>query len=249
MSRVLALASARREGKLAAAATALAAFGLLLLFVVWPVVKVLALSVSGPAGFTLGHVAAFFGTWQLVRILVHSLAVSLVSTALTVGVALVLAYAVTRTTIPGKRFIALMGVLPLISPPFLASLGLILLFGRTGVITRGLGVDGSIQGFHGIVVAQVFTFLPHAYILLANVLGSIDTALEEAAESLGAGPLTTLRRVTLALARGQLDKATATAMTYNLLHMRAALVNRDMEDAYKDLEAKVTELERRGAKV
>src|SRR2546426_5554854 len=48
---------------------------------------------------------------------------------------------------------------------------------------------------------------PQAYILLANVLGNIDVSLEEAAENLGAGPLTTLRRVTLSLARPGLASA------------------------------------------
>jgi len=75
------------------------------------------------------------------------------------------------------------------------------------VITRALGLDWSIYGFQGIVVSQVFTFLPQAYILLANVLGNIDTSLEEAAENLGAGALTTLGRVTLALARPGLASA------------------------------------------
>jgi iron(III) transport system permease protein len=180
---------------------------LLLTFVVWPVVRVLALSLAGPDGVTLAHYREFFSTWRLLRILVNSLVVSAVSTVITVGLALVLAYTVTRTTVPGKRFISLMGLLPLISPPFLVSLAFILLFGRNGVITRELGLDWSIYGFHGIVVSQVFTFLPQAYILLANVLANIDTSLEEAAENLGAGFGTTLRRVTLALARPGLASA------------------------------------------
>jgi len=180
---------------------------LLLLFVAWPVARVLWTSLEGPAGPTLAPYRDFFGTWRLFRILVNSLAVSLVSTAVTVALALVLAYAVTRTTVPGGRVLGLMSLLPLISPPFLVSLALILLFGRNGLITRALGLDWSIYGFHGIVLAQVFTFLPQAYILLANVLGNIDTTLEEAAENLGAGPVLTLRRVTLALARPGLASA------------------------------------------
>src|SRR5439155_1180762 len=86
-------------------------------------------------------------------------------------------------------------------------LAFILLFGRNGVVTQALHLDWSIYGFTGIVVSQVFTFLPQAYILLANVLGNIDVSLEEAAENLGAGPLTTLRRVTLSLARPGLASA------------------------------------------
>ena len=179
----------------------------LLTFVLWPVVKVLSLSLTGPAGLTLANYAAFFSTWRLFRILVNSLLVSAVSTVVTVTVALVLAYAVTRTTIPGKRFVSLMSLLPLISPPFLVSLAFILLFGRNGALTHGLGLDWSIYGFHGIVLAQVFTFLPQAYILLANVLANIDVSLEEAAENLGAGFGVTLWRVTLALARPGLASA------------------------------------------
>lgn len=180
---------------------------LLLTFIVWPVVKVLWMSVAGPAGLTLANFREFFNTWRLLRILVNSLTVAAVSTVLTVAVAMVLAYAVTRTTVPGKRFVSLMALLPLISPPFLVSLAFILLLGRNGVVTRWLGLDWSIYGFHGIVLAQVFTFLPQAYLLIANVLGNIDTALEEAAENLGAGPLTTFWRVTMSLARPGLASA------------------------------------------
>ncbi|HEV8614148.1 MAG TPA: ABC transporter permease subunit [Methylomirabilota bacterium] len=210
MSRPLARAapaSRLAQADLVVTGTAAAVFVLLLIFVVWPVVRVLSLSLSGPGGLTLANFQAFFGSWRLARILVNSLVVSAVSTVITVVLALVLAYAVTRTTVPGKRFLSMMSLLPLISPPFLVSLAFILLLGRNGVVTRGLGLDWSIYGFHGIVIAQVFTFLPQAYILLANVLGNIDTALEEAAENLGAGTLTTLRRVTLSLARPGLASA------------------------------------------
>jgi iron(III) transport system permease protein len=195
------------QGEAAVALVAGVVVLLLLTFVVWPVIKVLWMSVAGPAGVTLANYREFFGTWRLLRILVNSLTVAAASTVLTVAVALVLAYAVTRTTVPGKRFVSLMALLPLISPPFLVSLAFILLLGRNGVVTRWLGLDWSIYGFHGIVVAQVFTFLPQAYLLIANVLGNIDTALEEAAENLGAGPLTILRRVTMSLARPGLASA------------------------------------------
>lgn len=196
-----------RQADAVVTVTAALALAALCVFVAWPVLRIAALSVTGPGGLTAGHYAEFFGTWRLARILVQSLAVATVSTGLTVLVALVLAYAVTRTDIPGKRLLSLAGLLPLIAPPFLVSLAFILLFGRNGVVTRALGLDWSIYGFHGIVVSQVFSFLPQAYILLANVLANIDTSVEEAAENLGAGPLTTLVRVTLSLARPGLASA------------------------------------------
>jgi iron(III) transport system permease protein len=182
---------------MATSAAAAVVFLLLLTFILWPLVTVLAVSVTGTAGSTL----------RLVPILVNSLAVSAVSTVVTVLLALVLAYTATRTTVPGGRFLSLLRWVPLASPPFLVPLALILLFGSTGALTHSLGLHWSIHGFHGLVVAQVFTFLPQAFILLAGVLGRVDPALEEAAESLGAARLLTLRRVTLALARPGLASA------------------------------------------
>src|SRR5262245_35036713 len=94
------------HAELAVASTATVVLLLLLTFVVWPVVHVLWMSVASPAGPTLVHFREFFSTWRLFRILLNSLAVAAVSTAITVLVALVLAYAVTRTTVPGKRFVS-----------------------------------------------------------------------------------------------------------------------------------------------
>src|SRR3989442_1617250 len=176
-------------------------------FVVCPVLRFLPPSFAGPEGLTLAHYAKFFSSWRLVRTVVQRLLVAVVSAVITVACALLRAYAVTRTDIPGKRFVSLMSLLPLISPPFLVSLAFILLLGRNGVITQALHLDWSIYGYTGIVFSQVFTFLPQAYLLIANVLGNIDVSLEEAAENLGAGPLTTLRRVTLSLARPGLASA------------------------------------------
>ncbi len=171
---------------------------LLLVFVVWPLARVVATALAAPSA----ALAARAG-----RVLVDTVAVAAVSTVLTVGAALVLAYAVTRTDIPGKRLLSLLTLLPLVSPPFVAGLAVALLAGRQGALTRALGLAGSIEGFAGIVVAQVFTFLPQAYIVLSSVLGDIDASLEEAAESLGATRLAALRRITLALARPGLASA------------------------------------------
>jgi iron(III) transport system permease protein len=91
--------------------------------------------------------------------------------------------------------------LPLLSPPFLIPLGLVLLVGREGVLTRGLGLEWSVEGFAGIVAAQALNFLAPATRLLTDALAGIEASLEEAARTLGAGELATLSHVTLALAR------------------------------------------------
>lgn len=197
----------RRQSELAVAAIAVAVVLLLGVFVVWPLVRLLVTSLREPGGVTLANYAAFVSSWRLFGILLNSLLGSAISTVITVAIALVLAYAMTCAGIPGKRLISLLVVLPLLSPPFLAALAFILLFGHQGGLTHALRPGWSIYGLLGIVVSQVFTFLPHAYVLLENVLENIDSALEEAAVNLGAGPVTTLRRVTLSLARPGLASA------------------------------------------
>src|SRR5204862_6854108 len=81
----------------AVATTAAAVLLLLLLFVVWPVLRVLGASVAGPAGPTLAHYPEFFGSGRLLRSLVHSLGVPLVSPVVAVAAALVRGYRVLVT--------------------------------------------------------------------------------------------------------------------------------------------------------
>jgi len=76
-----------------------------------------------------------------------------------------------------------------------------LLFGRTGLITRGiLGIqDAEIYGFKGLVLVQTLTFFPVAYLVLSGLLKQIDPSVEEAARSLGASRGSVFRTVTVPL--------------------------------------------------
>ena len=87
MSRPLARAPAASavahvRGDLAVVGTSALVLVLLAVFVVWPVLKVLALSLAGTDGLTLAHYAEFFSSGRLLRILLNSLAVSAVSTVI-----------------------------------------------------------------------------------------------------------------------------------------------------------------------
>src|SRR5436190_1576000 len=175
--------------------TAATVLALLLAFVVWPVVRVLALSVAGPRG--LAQYAAFFSSWRLARILVNSLLVSAVSTLITVAVAVVLAYAVTRTTVPGKRFVSLMSLLPLISPPFIVSIlcmtdfgNPILIGGRYNVLATEIYAQViGMNDFPAAAVMSVVLLVPclAAYVANTKVVGRRSYV------TLSAGARTTLR--------------------------------------------------------
>ncbi len=125
------------------------------------------------------------------------------STALGLAFALI----ATRTTFRWKKGLRVLTILPIITPPFVISLALIILFGRTGIVTGWLGVLFDIPrsrwlyGLPGVLIAQVLSFTPVAFMVLIGVVEGISPSLEEASQTLGAKAAKTFRTVTWPLMR------------------------------------------------
>lgn len=91
-------------------------------------------------------------------------------------------------------------LLPIISPPFAVAMSTILLFGRSGLISKGLfGIENNIYGLPGLTLVQVVTFFPVAFLLFEGLLRALDASLEEAALNMGASRFHIFRTVTLPL--------------------------------------------------
>ncbi len=130
----------------------------------------------------------------------NTLAECLSSTTLSVLTGYIFAYAVVRTNLPFKRFFSVLPVLHLITPPFVGGLAFILLFGRQGFIThRLLGLNISLYGFWGLLIAQTLCFFPMAYLICLQTLKGINPNLERAARGMGAGNVKVFFTVTLPL--------------------------------------------------
>lgn len=160
----------------------------LVVFVVVPLVNVLVTSFRTPDGLGLDNYA-LMGSRRLYRnALRNSLAVGSVVGVLGVMLGYVCAYVIERTSVPLKRVLHVLVMLPIISPPFAGAVSILFLFGFNGLITKQLlGLeDFSIYGFHGVVLSQVFTFAPIAYLSLRGVLAGINPTLEDAALNVGA---------------------------------------------------------------
>ncbi len=179
-----------------ASAAALAAVaGLLAVFVVLPVARVLA--EPGAAEW-----ARVIGSARHLRLLGNTLGIAALSTVSAVAVGFLFAYATSRPDVPGRRLFRLVAILPLVSPPFVGGLAFILLFGRRGLVTHALlGLGGDIYGWHGVWLVQTLAFFPIAYLVLAGVLRRLDPTLEHAAGDLGARGGRVFRTVTWPLAR------------------------------------------------
>ncbi|MCP4403174.1 MAG: ABC transporter permease subunit [bacterium] len=193
---------------------------LLVFFLLFPLMSILQLSFfkEGQVGFstfTLDNFYKYFTTSYTLKALWHSLYVSSITTIIVTAITFFFAYAMTRTTIPGKLFFRNIIMMPLVAPSIIQALALIYLFGRNGLITAHLlNIDWSIYGATGIIVSEVLYCLPHSFVILYTTLSAVDIRLDEAAESLGASSLKVFTRITLPSAKYGIFSAAA--LTFNL---------------------------------
>ena len=186
------------------------AVALLAVFVVFPVLRVLA-----QPGLT--------EWWRLVadprwlRLGGNTLLIAALSTTSAVTLGFLFAYATSRPDVPLRHLFKLAAILPLVSPPFVGGLSFILLFGRRGLVTYSLlGLSGDIYGWHGLWMVQTLAFFPIAYLSLAGVLRRINPTLEYAAQDLGVHGFRLFRTVTLPLAAPGLASAALLVGIYAL---------------------------------
>ncbi|MCB9946887.1 MAG: iron ABC transporter permease [Rhodospirillaceae bacterium] len=164
----------------------------------------------------LDHYRAFLEEPRLQNAAKNSLMLAGLACLLVVPVAFLLAYGVNRAAVPFATTVRFAALVPLVSPPVIMAFAAILLFGRQGVITNdlldhALGLidadTDNLYGIGGVVLAQLLSFTPPAFIILDNALARQDGRLEEAAASQGAGPWAVFRRVTLPMAAPGLVRA------------------------------------------
>jgi len=170
-------------------------------FVLVPLYNVLKESLTLKGAFSFENYKNAFGRSGNVKIILNTLKLGFVTATLSLIIGFFFAYTTSYMKIKGKKIFDFIAMLPIISPPFVVALSAILLFGRQGLITRGLlGIkDFEIYGFHGLVLVQVLSFFPIAFLMLVGLLQGIDPSVEEASRDLGASKLKVFTSVTFPL--------------------------------------------------
>ena len=177
-------------------------FALLLLFVIYPLAKTLIYSLTDETGaFSLANLITILQTPRYGKVFGRTMALGLIVAVIATFIGYVFAYTVTRVNVPAKGFFKTMATLPILSPPFVLSLSIIFLFGKQGLISKNLlGITGSsVYGLKSLIVVQVMSFFPIAYLTLSGILASIDASVEDAACNMGAGRWNTFWTVTFPL--------------------------------------------------
>lgn len=176
----------------------------LLAYVLYPVLKTLADSLWGPAGFTLSHYADFFdvGRPSGLQALWTSTAVSLGSVVLAGLIGIPLAYLFTEYDFPFRRTFSALAVVPLALPPLVGVISFLFIYGESGIIPRGLqflfdldSVPFSIEGYSAVLLVHAYSFYVYFYLFCSAALQNIDASLRDAAHNLGSGTFRYLRKV------------------------------------------------------
>lgn len=179
--------------------TVLLTIVLLLLFVIYPLAKVLLFGLtSEEGGLSLATLQSIFSTTRYVKTFGRTMLLGLIVAVIATFIGYIFAFTITRTNVPCKRFLKTIATLPILSPPFILSLSIIFLFGKQGLITNTLlGIkDNDVYGMGSLIVVQVMSFFPIAYMTLSGILESIDASVEDAACNMGASRWHTFWTVT-----------------------------------------------------
>lgn len=175
---------------------------LLILFVVYPLVRVLIHSMTDAEGnFSLDNLITILTTSRYLAVFGRTMLLGVVVAFLSTFIGYIFAYTISRVNVPCKGFLKTIATLPILSPPFILSLSIIFLFGKQGFITKELlGITGNnVYGMGSLVVVQTMSFFPIAYMTLSGILSSIDASVEDAACNMGAGRWKTFWTVTFPL--------------------------------------------------
>ncbi len=175
----------------------------LTLFILYPLVILLVDSVLMDGHVTLDVFKRIMNMPTFTRAISNTLKVGFVVGILSTLIGLLFAYVevyVRMNKLAGGLF-KVVSMLPVVSPPFVLSLSMIMLFGKAGLITRFLlGIyDNNVYGYWGIVIVQTLTFFPVCYMMMKGLLKNIDPSLEEAARDMGASRWKVFTSVTLPL--------------------------------------------------
>lgn len=158
-------------------------------------------------GFTLSHYGSVFLDPFTYRVLANTVLFSAMTLAVSLAIALPMAWLVERTDFPGKRIVFTLLTVALLIPGFAVAMGwLFLMSPRIGLINLALqslfGLQSAplnISTLPGMSFVEGLSLTPVTFIMTAIVIRSIDPSLDEAASMGGANLWQSLRRVTIPL--------------------------------------------------
>ncbi|MEU6573729.1 iron ABC transporter permease [Streptomyces sp. NPDC046805] len=165
-------------------------------FFAWPVVAIVARGLKADGVWRLGRVVDVISQSGIRHVLWFTTWQALVSTALTLLVALPGAYVFARLDFPGKQVLRAVVTVPFVLPTVVVGTAFLALVGRGGLLDDlwGVRLDTTVWA---ILLAHVFFNYAVVVRTVGGLWAQLDPRQEEAARMLGASPLRAWRTVTL----------------------------------------------------
>ncbi|MFK4825607.1 ABC transporter permease [Paenochrobactrum sp. BZR 588] len=142
-----------------------------------------------PRGFTLDWYKSLLGDPNWLGPALFSLKIALIVATLAMVLGTMVALALARGRIIGRKVISMTMLAPIIAPNIVVGVAMYLMFSR-------MGLSGSLIAF---VLAHTVLAVPYVIITVSAALAATDAGLELAAMSLGASRWQAFRNVTLPL--------------------------------------------------
>lgn len=180
-------------------------------FFLWPIGATLGGAfLDADRNFTFEYVAEVFRNRIYLEGLGNAFLLAVGSTALSLLIALPLAFAADRFDFPGKKLLTAAILVPMILPPFVGAIGVRQMLGQygalnavlthLGVLEAGATIDWLGTGrMWGVIALNALHLYPILFLNLTAALANLDPAMEEVAENLGCTGLRKFRRITLPL--------------------------------------------------
>ncbi len=147
---------------------------------------------AGDANF-----ARIYASRSFTRALTNSVVLTTYATVIAIVLAWVAAWCVSRTRIAARRAFKLLLTAPMLIPSLSHGMGLIILLGANGVLTRILGLTTSVYGEIGIVLGSVMYAFPVAFLMICDIYRFEDASPIEAARVLGISAFRRFTGITL----------------------------------------------------
>ena len=164
---------------------------------------------TGPeadAAFTLSNYVRTFTDGATYELLWTTVSLAALRVALALIIGIFLAWVVTRTDTPGRKFIEVLIWIKFFTPPLPMIVAWILIAGKTGLLNTALQDLGiirdplfNITSYGGIVFISTLQFAAFIFLLVAPAFQAMDATLEDSAKITGASNLTILRDITVPL--------------------------------------------------
>jgi len=162
-----------------------------------PIIVMIAFGFNNPAGrfnfvwneFTFENYTTLFEIRELTDSLKNSLVVASISTVIATIIGTLIALALTRYRFRGRSGLNLFLFVPMASPEVVLGVSLLALF-----VTLGVG-----RGLTTIIIAHIAFSISYVVVTVKARTSGLDTNLEDAAQDLGATPMTSFWTVTFPL--------------------------------------------------